>query len=77
MQPTQPNNISAAPLAGANSAILATNVGASCYFKYDAFALAQQYGLVTMYLTISELNNNSGTNESVSLYSSTHVSNIP
>ena len=77
IQPTQPNNISAAPLAGANSAILATNVGASCTFKYDAFALAQQYGLVTMYLTISELNNSSGTNESVSLYSSTHVSNIP
>jgi len=77
MQPTQPFNSSAAPLATANSAILATNVGATCFFKYDTFALAQQYGLVTMELTISELNNSSGTNESVSLYSSTHVSNIP
>ncbi len=72
IQPTQPTG---AP-AGASSALLASNVSA-CNFTYDTSVVAQSYGLVTMSLTISEFNSNTSANESVSLYSATHVSNIP
>ncbi|MBI3903715.1 MAG: type II secretion system protein [Nitrosomonadales bacterium] len=58
-------------------AVLATNVGATCNFRYDAFAVAQSYGLVTLNLSISEQDASSGQIETVNLYSATHVSNIP
>ncbi len=61
---------------GGTTALLANNVGA-CRFTYDASVVAQRSGLVTMHLTITEQNANSGTNESVSLYGATHVSNLP
>jgi len=77
IQATQPNNTAGSPLFGASSAILATNIGSTCNFKYDAYVVAQQYGIVTLNLTVSEYNSNAGKFETVSLYSSTHVSNIP
>ena len=49
---------------------LATNVS-NCNFSYDAFAVAQRSGLVTMNLGITE------SGETVTLYSATHVSNVP
>ena len=51
--------------------LLAGNVGAVCNFSYDAFVVAQRSGLVTMNLSITE------NNETVTLYSATHVSNMP
>ena len=51
--------------------LLAGNVGAVCNFSYDAFEVAQRSGLVTMNLSITE------NNETVTLYSATHVSNMP
>ena len=56
-------------LVGGN--LLAGNVGAVCNFSYDAFVVAQRSGLVTMNLSITE------NNETVTLYSATHVSNMP
>jgi MSHA biogenesis protein MshO len=67
--PAQPTNPAAAPLLGANNAWLATNVGAACNFTYSV--VSQQTGLVTMQLTITE------SGETVTLYSATHVSNVP
>jgi MSHA biogenesis protein MshO len=58
-----------AALTGGN--LLAGNVGAICNFSYDAFVVAQRSGLVTMNLGITE------NNETVTLYSATHVSNVP
>lgn len=56
----------------AGGKLLAGNVGAVCSFSYDALTVAQQrYGLVTMNLAISE------DGETVTLYSATHVSNVP
>jgi hypothetical protein len=52
----------------------------ACRFTYDtnvASVVAQRAGLVTMHLTITEQNVNSGSNESVTLYGATHVSNLP
>ena len=51
-------------------ALLAANVS-SCSFSYDLFVVAQRSGLVTMNLGITE------NNETVTLYSATHVSNVP
>jgi MSHA biogenesis protein MshO len=61
-------------LAGGN--MLAGNVGAICSFSYDAYVVAQRSGLVTMNLSIAENNPSSG-NETITLYSATHVSNLP
>jgi MSHA biogenesis protein MshO len=58
-----------AALTGGN--LLAGNVGAICNFSYDAFVVAQRSSLVTMNLGITE------NNETVTLYSATHVSNVP
>ncbi len=69
-QPTQPNDITVAPLSTAAQAPLATNVSA-CTIAYDANVVTQQTGLVTLSLTISE------DGESVSLDSAAHVSNLP
>ncbi|HEY8886865.1 MAG TPA: prepilin-type N-terminal cleavage/methylation domain-containing protein [Gallionella sp.] len=49
---------------------LATNVS-SCNFSYNANVVAQRSGLVTMNLGITE------SGETVTLYSATHVSNMP
>jgi MSHA biogenesis protein MshO len=51
-------------------AVLANRVS-SCDFSYNAFVVAQRSGLVTMNLGITE------NNETVTLYSATHVSNVP
>jgi MSHA biogenesis protein MshO len=75
IQAGQPNNTGVAPLAGATNARLATNVS-SCNFSYDLFVVAQRSGLVTMNLGITETNSGGG-NETVTLYSATHVSNAP
>lgn len=54
----------------AGGALLATNVG-GCSFSYDANVVAQQAGLVNMWLTLSE------SGESITLYSTAHVNNVP
>ena len=54
----------------ATRAQLASNVS-TCNFSYDANVVAQRSGLVTMNLGITE------EDESVMLYSATHVSNVP
>jgi MSHA biogenesis protein MshO len=53
-----------------SSSILANNVSA-CTFTYDASVVTQRSGLVTMNLGITE------SGETVTLYSATHVSNVP
>ncbi|MDD2706259.1 MAG: type II secretion system protein [Acidocella sp.] len=58
----------AAPSGAGN--LLAKNVS-SCRFAYDAHVVAQRSGLVTMNLGISR------DGETVTLYSATHVSNMP
>lgn len=50
--------------------ILASNVSA-CNFSYEASVVAERFGLVTMNLGISR------NGETVTLYSATHVSNVP
>jgi MSHA biogenesis protein MshO len=60
----------AAVPAGSSSALLASHVG-SCSFNYDSNIVAQRSGLVTMNLSITEKG------ETVTLYSATHVSNVP
>ena len=63
-------------LANQNRALLATNVS-TCGFTYEANVVSsQRAGLVTMRLAITEPNP-SGGDETVSLYSATHVSNLP
>ena len=74
IQPAQPSDIAVAPLSGANHAVLAGNVGATCSFAYDV--VAQRSGLVTMNLSITEANPDGG-DETVTLYSAAHVSNQP
>jgi len=73
IQSTQPTTTltSLSPL---NSALLASYTS-TCHFTYDN--TAQSYGLLTLRLTITEANVNTGSNESVSLYSAIHVSNLP
>jgi MSHA biogenesis protein MshO len=58
----------------AGQPLLASNVS-GCIFKYSqpANATGERAGLVTMHLTLSEGN----PPESISLYSATHVSNVP
>jgi MSHA biogenesis protein MshO len=66
IQPAQPGVL---PVGG-TAALLANNVS-SCIFTYNVSATAERSGLVTMHLTITEQG------ENVSLYSATHVSNVP
>ena len=56
--------------AGGSSALMASHVSA-CNFSYDTNVVAQRSGLVTMNLSITE------NGETVTLYSATHVSNVP
>lgn len=76
IQVAQPNNAAAAPLstAPANN-LLASNVNA-CTFTYNAAAVAQRDGLVSMSLSVTEVSSQ-GQNETVSLYEAVHVSNVP
>jgi MSHA biogenesis protein MshO len=68
IQATQPTTL---PGTGTpSSSVLANNVS-TCSFSYNAFVVAQRSGLVTMNLGITE------SGETVSLYSATHVSNVP
>lgn len=55
---------------GGSSALMASHVSA-CNFIYDSHVVAQRSGLVTMRLSITE------GGETVTLYSATHVSNVP
>lgn len=57
-------------LAGVTRAMLARNVS-GCQFAYDAAIAAQHSGLVTLRLTLTQQN------ESVNLYHTVHVNNIP
>jgi MSHA biogenesis protein MshO len=66
IQPAQPTVLPA----GGTAALLANNVS-GCIFTYNVSATAERSGLVTMHLTITQQG------ESVSLYSATHVSNVP
>jgi len=71
IQASQPSTIAILNgLAGVQFARMATNVS-SCSFSYNANVVAQRSGLVTMNLGITE------NNETVTLYSAAHVSNVP
>jgi MSHA biogenesis protein MshO len=74
IQATQPFTLASLQAVNAG-AVLATNVSV-CHFDYQT-SVAQSFGLLTLRLTISELNTNTGQQENVSLYSATHVSNVP
>jgi MSHA biogenesis protein MshO len=63
------------PPTGGSSAILAAGV-TDCRFSYDANAVAARAGLVSMALTLSATTPGSGA-ETVSLYHSVHVDNLP
>lgn len=67
--------VQAVPPVGGSNALLADNVSA-CAFTYDANVVAQRAGLVTLTLTVTRANMK-GNNESVSLYETVHVSNVP
>ena len=76
IQASQPNNNGAAPLSTAPvNALLASHVSA-CTFTYNAAVVAQRDGLVTMSLSVAEPDSQ-GRNETVTIYDSVHVSNVP
>lgn len=58
------------PPAGANSALLATNVSA-CSFTYAANPAAQRNGIVSLSLQLTQ------SGETVSLFQQVHVANVP
>lgn len=68
--PIQSAQPAAVPIAGSTSALLAGNVS-RCRFDYSNNVVAERSGLVTMNLSISE------SGETVTLYSATHVNNVP
>ncbi len=55
--------------------LLAKSVS-SCSFSYEATVVAQRAGLLTMSLSITQPNPGSG-DETITLYSATHVNNLP
>lgn len=59
-----------APPSGGSSALLASRVSA-CAMTYDPVVVAQRAGLVTLRLTLTQLD------ESVTLYHAVHVVNVP
>ena len=76
IQASQPSNAGAAPLSTAPvKALLASQVS-GCSFTYNAAVVAQRDGLVTMSLSVTEVNSQGG-NETVTLYEAAHVSNVP
>lgn len=66
IQPAQP----VAKPAGASSSLLASHVS-NCLFSYNGFVVAERAGLMTMQMSVSE------NNETITLYSATHVTNAP
>lgn len=75
IQPTQPRTFAAGNLVVTGAtvpqhALLAENVGA-CNFVYDASVVAQRAALVILQMTLTQ------NGESLTLYHSTHVSNVP
>ena len=76
IQASQPNSTGAAPLSTAPvNALLASHVSA-CSFTYNTAVVAQRDGLVTMSLSVTEVDSQ-GKNETVTLYEAAHVSNVP
>lgn len=67
--------IQAADFAGGSSVLLADNV-TSCDFSYQPSAVGSGIGLLTMRITLSKTVS-SGNPESVVLYHSVHVNNVP
>ena len=63
-------------LPGTGSSALVANQVADCSFSYDANVVAQSAGLVTMFLKVATQDEKANT-ESVGLYQTVHVSNIP
>lgn len=59
-----------AAVPGVPGALLASQV-TGCRFEYNPYVVAQRTGLLTMQLTLTD------SNESVTLYNATHVSNEP
>jgi MSHA biogenesis protein MshO len=72
IQPGQPTTAAQLSAGGTAVSALLANYVSACSFSYDAFVVAQRSGLVTMNLGITENNN-----ETVTLYSAAHVSNVP
>ena len=70
MKATQPTAFGAV-----TPALLADNVG-SCDFSYQASAVGAGIGLLTMRITLNK-SLSSGSQESVTLYHSVHVNNVP
>jgi MSHA biogenesis protein MshO len=64
-----------APPSGGSSAVMATGV-TDCSFTYDTSIAAQGAGLVTMWLQLNTQDSR-GSTETVSLYHSVHVNNVP
>ena len=60
---------------GVTGSLVANNVSA-CAFSYDSNVVAQSQGLVTLALGVS-LADRAGTQETVKLYYTVHVSNVP
>ena len=76
IQASQPNSTGAAPLSTAPvNALLASHVSA-CSFTYNTAVVAQRDGLVTMSLSVTEVDSQ-GKNETVTLYEAANVSNVP
>lgn len=76
IQASQPNSTGAAPFSTAPvNALLASHVSA-CSFTYQTSVVAQRDGLVTISLSVAEADSQ-GANETVTLYESAHVSNVP
>jgi MSHA biogenesis protein MshO len=76
IQASQPNSTGAAPLSTAPvNALLASHLSA-CSFTYQTAVVAQRNGLVTMSLSVTEVDSQ-GKNETVTLYEAANVSNVP
>jgi MSHA biogenesis protein MshO len=75
MTSTQPTLLADFSGAGASSTLIASEVTA-CDFDYDPNGVAPQVGLLTLRLTLARTLSG-GETESVSLYQSIHVSNVP
>ena len=70
IQAAQPVNAASAPLSTASSAVLASNVSA-CSFVAPPTGLVTPTALVPIQMTITE------SGESISLYGTAHISNVP
>jgi len=76
-QPQPPMSPAVTPPAGAGSTFaMLVNKVTDCSITYDQLLVAQTAGLVTLQLTLTT-QNAAGQNESVNLYHTVHVSNVP